>query len=365
MESKRTYDAQPPLAIAEQRETFVREDGSTFTRSDIFVKLAVSFRDTMLARLKGPPLSVYLCIALHCGDASMTAWPSLDTIATETGYSKRAVITATRTLQRMRLIEITHRQHEDGDQDSNLYNIRGYATMGQGGERGSPRVVNEVHQGGERGSPEEETREEETREEESAPAARGSSADEFDDLFQPQQGGDKLGADAFLARHGHGPLQLARETAQARALAEHPDYADPTHDGDLWADGPLTACCAVLHVSPDHLSAAERRNWPKALLAWSQTWEDAAPSPSEAVACLRGFLDSELAWKTFTSPYEDGFQQMMDLMLNRLRAGKPFNAKGRAPSTGRARAGVEITPEMRAKADALLAQRNAEALRGT
>ena len=95
METHAEYTAQAPLAISEQRETYVREDGSTFTRSDIFVKLAVTFRDTMLAKLKGPPLSVYLCIALHCGNASMTAWPSLETIAIKTGYSKRAVITAT------------------------------------------------------------------------------------------------------------------------------------------------------------------------------------------------------------------------------------------------------------------------------
>jgi len=76
METRADYITEAPLAIAEQKETYIREDGSTFTRSDIFVKLAVTFRDRMLAQLKGPPLSVYLCIALHCGGEEMASYPS-------------------------------------------------------------------------------------------------------------------------------------------------------------------------------------------------------------------------------------------------------------------------------------------------
>jgi len=151
---------QAPVSITEQLETFIREDGSTYTRHDIFVKLFVTFRDAMLAQLKGPRLSVYLCIALHCGP-EMTAWPSLNTISRETGYSKRAVITAISNLEAMNLIELCYRKTDRGDPDSNLYTIRGYISMGskptsftrgskptsftRGSESSSLGVVNLVH----------------------------------------------------------------------------------------------------------------------------------------------------------------------------------------------------------------------------
>ena len=130
-----------PVSIAETRETYIREDGTTFTRSDIFVKLAVTFRDTMLAKLKGPPLSVFLCVALHCNQ-EMEAWPSIATIARETGYSKQAVIEATRTLtEELHLLERETRKTDSGDPDSNLYRVVGFISMGDKG------VVNVVDNG--------------------------------------------------------------------------------------------------------------------------------------------------------------------------------------------------------------------------
>jgi len=131
-----------PVSISESREVYLREDGSTFTRKDIFVKLDVTFRDRMLRVLKGPPLSVFLCIALHC-DASMTAFPSLSTIENETGYSRPAVLEALEFLTTTSgLVERQRRQHENGDADSNLYTIRSYFTMGDKHE--SPPVANVV-----------------------------------------------------------------------------------------------------------------------------------------------------------------------------------------------------------------------------
>ena len=126
-----------PVSISESREVYLREDGSTFTRKDIFVKLDVTFRDRMLRVLKGPPLSVFLCIALHC-DASMTSFPSISAIENETGYSRPAVLEALEFLINSGLVERQHRQHENGDADSNRYTIRGYFTMG-----GKP-VANDV-----------------------------------------------------------------------------------------------------------------------------------------------------------------------------------------------------------------------------
>jgi len=154
-----------PVSITEQYETFVREDGSTYTRKDIFVKLYVTFRDAMLARLKGPRLSAYLCIALHCGD-DMTSYPSLSTISSETGYSRRAVIAAVNDLVAMGLVKRRKRRTPAGDPDSNLYTVKGY-NIGMGekggsapdalpGAPGAPGVVHQVHQGSAPGAPKEE-----------------------------------------------------------------------------------------------------------------------------------------------------------------------------------------------------------------
>lgn len=109
---------------------YLRDDGSTYTRKEIFVKLDVTFRDRMLKVLKGPPLSVFLCISLHC-DESMTAFPSVTTIENETGYSRPAVLAALDFLiQQAGLVERQYRQKASGEADSNLYTIRGFFTMG-------------------------------------------------------------------------------------------------------------------------------------------------------------------------------------------------------------------------------------------
>lgn len=135
-----------PIRIAEERETYLREDGSTFTREDIYVKLAVTFRDGMLKRLKGPKLSVFLCIALHC-NRDMAAWPSTRQIQEETGYSNRAVITAIEQLCGMGLL--TKRQHKHGGEyDHNRYQVQDFFSMGKGDVvNQSHEVVNVVHKG--------------------------------------------------------------------------------------------------------------------------------------------------------------------------------------------------------------------------
>lgn len=129
-----------PLSIAEERETYLRDDGTTFTREDVYVKLAVTFRDNMLRRLKGPKLSVFLCVALHC-NRDMNAWPSTKQIQDETGYSNRAVITAIDDLSKMGLL--TKRQVKNaGEYDNNRYEVQQFFTMGK-----QEAVVNVVHNG--------------------------------------------------------------------------------------------------------------------------------------------------------------------------------------------------------------------------
>ena len=157
-----------PLSIQQERETYIREDGSTFTRADIFVKLSVAFRDNMLQTLKGPKLSVYLCIALHCGNEDMIAWPSIVTIESETGYKHTAVIGALQALEKMNLIAVEHRLKPDGSADSNRYKVQGLVTMGGSTPSVPPKaaeVVHLVNWGSTPSVPKEESMKEEKKEE--------------------------------------------------------------------------------------------------------------------------------------------------------------------------------------------------------
>ena len=80
-----------------------------------WVKLALQFRN-VLAKLRGAKLAVYLSICLHVNDSG-DSWPSIRTIAAETGLDKGTVSTAIAELENIpELLSITRR-----DGTSNLY----------------------------------------------------------------------------------------------------------------------------------------------------------------------------------------------------------------------------------------------------
>lgn len=182
MEPKKEYETEAPLGIERISGLYVREDGSTYARDRIYVKLAVSFRDHMLAELKGPKLSVYICLALHCGD-KMEAWPSLTLIEKETGYSRTAVIAALGELELLGLLKKEARKQKNGSNSSNLYHVRGHAHMGRGSTPSLPPLVHLVDQGSTPSVPEEEPIEEEPIKEDKEPRAEnalgGAQADQI------------------------------------------------------------------------------------------------------------------------------------------------------------------------------------------
>src|SRR3972149_1511572 len=55
-----------------------------------WIRLNTSFRDKWLRTLKGPELSLFLCLALHIDDSNH-AFPSMDRISMLTGYSIRHI----------------------------------------------------------------------------------------------------------------------------------------------------------------------------------------------------------------------------------------------------------------------------------
>lgn len=329
METKAEHDSQAPLSIAEERQTYVRADGSTFTREDIHIRLHVPFRDRMLAALKGPPLSVYLCIALHCGNSKMTAFPSINTISNETGYGRTAVISATKTLSAMGLISITHREHENGDPDSNFYQVRGYATMGEGSTPSVPQVVHLVDGGSTPSGPKEESMEEESIKEQ-PPAADSPLADAASVLGEEAQQEEEPfyleGETPTKSRGSHTveSVQVGiRQALEKNARnGGRPGVADPSNT-DVWANDPLKAFCALVHRRT--LKKSECESWPRELANWAAEWH---ATPQETVDAIKAITQSELDWQTYKTPFSDSFKETMDMMIDRLRNDMPVNAKG-------------------------------------
>jgi hypothetical protein len=89
----------------------IKEDAGRLyeERSELFIKLGVRFRDHWLRTLKGPQLSVFLCLALYI-DESNLSYPSIDTICAKTGYSNRSIIDAVASLECRGLVEVVREE---------------------------------------------------------------------------------------------------------------------------------------------------------------------------------------------------------------------------------------------------------------
>lgn len=66
-------------------------------------------------------IAVYVCIVRHFNQKVGAAWPSMATIASETGMSRRRVITAVKQLEKLGLLRVEPRYHESGGKTSHHY----------------------------------------------------------------------------------------------------------------------------------------------------------------------------------------------------------------------------------------------------
>lgn len=101
----------------------IGENGLQEHKTGTWIKLSTSFRAVM-SKLKGSRLSVFLCVCLHI-DAKNNCFPSLETIARETGYSRREVINAVHELEESGFLTV----NRDGKR-SNFYHVDLAAAMG-------------------------------------------------------------------------------------------------------------------------------------------------------------------------------------------------------------------------------------------
>jgi len=100
--------------------------GQVSESSESFIKLRTSFRNGYLRALKGAPLSVFICVALHEADSDGC---SLSEIMEETGYTKPSVIDAIRYLS-----DSAHRFIEEAGLESDgtkRYRVTAFAWYGK------------------------------------------------------------------------------------------------------------------------------------------------------------------------------------------------------------------------------------------
>ena len=101
---------EPTIVIHKGEEFYITDTGAQEKSSNIFVKFSVKFRELQLAQLKGPPLSVFICLALHIAENG-SCFPSVSLICQETGFNRDTVFKALRKLEFMGYIA-----KEEGDQ---------------------------------------------------------------------------------------------------------------------------------------------------------------------------------------------------------------------------------------------------------
>jgi len=109
-----------PSIVMEMRDGYTLEA----VERGPWIKLSISFRDA-IKNLKGAKLAVFISVAL-CINPKGESFPSLDTLAKWTGYSRRAVIDAVQELQVDGFLTVMK-----GKKKSNLYCVNAFASFGK------------------------------------------------------------------------------------------------------------------------------------------------------------------------------------------------------------------------------------------
>jgi penicillin-binding protein-related factor A (putative recombinase) len=113
----------PSVGIFKGLEPIVYDNGQQEVKKEFYIKLYAKFREVHLGQLKGSPISVFLCIALH-SDEKGYSFPSVKLIAKETGYKADAIYKALEYLEKMKFILRIHRKENKTKKlMSNLYRI--------------------------------------------------------------------------------------------------------------------------------------------------------------------------------------------------------------------------------------------------
>jgi len=114
---------EPTIVIHKGDEFYLTDTGEQERATKTFVEFSVKFREQQLAQLKGAPLSVFICLALHIAEDG-SCFPSVGLICKETGYNRDTVFDALKKLEFMGYI--ARRQKTDTQTKkfkSNVYQL--------------------------------------------------------------------------------------------------------------------------------------------------------------------------------------------------------------------------------------------------
>lgn len=114
---------EPTITIHRGEDFYITDTGTQERHKKTFVKFSVRFREQQLAQLRGAPLAIFICLALHIEEDG-SCFPSISLISKETGYNRDTIFLALKKLQFMGYI--ARRQKTDSKTRkfrSNLYQL--------------------------------------------------------------------------------------------------------------------------------------------------------------------------------------------------------------------------------------------------
>ena len=91
---------EPTITIHRGEDFYITDTGTAEREKRTFVKFSVKFRELQLAQLKGPSLSIFICLALHIEEEG-TCFPSISLISKETGFNRDTIFKALSKLEFM------------------------------------------------------------------------------------------------------------------------------------------------------------------------------------------------------------------------------------------------------------------------
>ena len=121
---------------------------------------------------------------------------------------------------------------------------------------------------------------------------------------------------------------IAAAIANTAARGEASSWAVPAQAGgsDEVGEALLPIFCDGVGVAVHALPEKKAASWRKALREVADRW---GATVEEATTALGGLMaeDGEFAWKTYSTPFQTGFQSDFELMLGRVRSGRPMESK--------------------------------------
>lgn len=247
---------------------------------------------------------VYGRVWRFCQGPQRQCTASLETIGDSLGMSRRTVIRHIKDLCRAGYLEDLTPDRKNRPHiyiDTGRAVIRGLLIV----DVADPPGVTESHTNDEAGVTESHTGVTESHTRSDRESHRGVTESHLRRQETKEETREDMSADALL-------FDLARATAKKQD--EEGNWAVPAAAGgtDAFDDGPVTAFAEVCAgISAVYLPRKQKENWAEALRQIAGRWstEDRVITAAMMEAAIRAIPESNVGWKTYSSPYQGNFDQ--------------------------------------------------------